>query len=143
VKSVTPFSVEECSVGTGAACGSVYLDQGFESLLRKRFGKHADTVLTERRLKDLVRNFDISIKRVFNPFDVRCDTEFEISVTGVTDMKEIGLEDGYLTLTKLIFLGVRLILGMMFRVFSILFLSRFGFLSGIRWILFNELIERN
>jgi hypothetical protein len=100
VKSQSPFQVEECSVGTGAACGAVYLDQNFEKLIRDRFGDKADAVLTDRRLKDMVRNFDMQIKRVFNPFDARCDSEFELPVTGVSDMPEINLEDGYLTLTR-------------------------------------------
>ena len=36
-----------------------------------------------------------------NPLDARCETEYEIAFAGVSDMKEIGLEDGYLRLSKL------------------------------------------
>lgn len=97
---MTPFSVEECSVGTGAACGSIYLDQAFIGLLTKKFGRKADTVLTKKRVAELVRHFDISIKRQYNPLDPRCETEYEIAFAGVQDMPEIGLEDGYLRLSK-------------------------------------------
>jgi hypothetical protein len=95
-----PFKVEECSVGTGAACGAIYLDQGFENLLRKRFEGVGVQLLDERRLGDLLRQFDSSIKRQFNPYDSQAETDFEISVAGIQDMPQIGLRDGYLTLSK-------------------------------------------
>ena len=38
VLSLDPFSIEESSPGTGAACASIYLDQGFQALLRKKLG---------------------------------------------------------------------------------------------------------
>lgn len=63
-------------------------------------GAYADTILTERRLGDLLRNFDNSIKRKFNPFGPRPVAEYEIAIGGVSDIPEIGLEDGYMTLTK-------------------------------------------
>lgn len=52
-------------------------------------------------MSELVRYFDSTIKRQFNPYDSACDTEFEVSIAGVSDIPEIGLEDGYLTLSKL------------------------------------------
>jgi hypothetical protein len=52
-------------------------------------------------MAELVRYFDSSIKRQFNPYDPACDTEFEVSIAGVSDIPRIGLEDGYLTLSKL------------------------------------------
>ena len=99
---LAPFSVEECSVGTGAACGSIYLDENFEKLIRKRFQEHGqESLLTERRLWDIVRHFDTSIKRQYNPFDESCDDEFEISVGISQDIPEMGLLDGYLKLSRL------------------------------------------
>ena len=98
----TPFSIEECSVGTGAACASVYLDQNFESLLRRKLGDQAAKLLTKRRLADSVRHFDTVIKRQYNPYEDRCDDEFEIPFAGAQDIPEIGLEEGYLMLSKYI-----------------------------------------
>lgn len=95
----TPFSVEECSVGTGALCGSVYLDQAFKNLLKKKFGEQAETFLTKRRLAELVRHFDSSIKREYNPYDPACDEEFEIFI-GIPDIPEIELWDDYLRLSR-------------------------------------------
>ena len=95
-----PFRVEECTVGTGAACGAVYLDQGFENLIRKRFEGAGVRLLDDRRLADLLRQFDSSIKRQFNPFDPMAEKDFEISVAGIQDMPQIGLRDGYLILSE-------------------------------------------
>jgi len=92
--------VEESGAGTGAACGAIYLDQGFETLLRRKFEGAGARVLDEKRLADLLRQFDSTIKRQFNPFDSQAETEFEISVAGIQDMPQIGLRDGYLRLSK-------------------------------------------
>jgi hypothetical protein len=100
VVSQRPFKVEECTVGTGGACGAIYLDQSFETLIRKRFEGVGAKLLDEKRLADLVRQFDNSIKRQFNPFDPSVETDFEISVSGIQDMPQIGLRDGYLMLSK-------------------------------------------
>jgi hypothetical protein len=40
------------------------------------------------------------IKYQFNPLSSDCDTEFEISIPGASDVPSIGLEAGYLRLTK-------------------------------------------
>jgi hypothetical protein len=95
-----PFRVEECSVGTGAACGAIYLDQGFENLLRNKFEGVGEHLLDGKRLAYLLRQFDNAIKRQFNPFDSQAETEFEIPVAGIQDIPEIGLHDGYLRLHK-------------------------------------------
>lgn len=105
--SDAPFTVEECSVGTGATCGSIYLDRGFESLLKRRFGKSWERVLTPKKLAQLVRYFDSTIKREFNPLDPSSDTEFEIPIAGVGDMEWIGLKDGYLRLSKFLLVDLR------------------------------------
>ena len=66
----------------------------------RKLGTHADTILTPRRLTDLLRYFDANIKHNFNPLASRSATEYEIAIGGVADIPEIGLEDGYLTLTR-------------------------------------------
>jgi hypothetical protein len=95
-----PFRVQECTVGTGAACGAMYLDRGFEAFLRKKFDGIEQKVLDEKRFTDLVHQFDRIIKRQFNPFDEFSEKDFEISMSGIQDMPEIGLRDGYLLISK-------------------------------------------
>jgi hypothetical protein len=100
VISQRPFKVEECTVGTGAACGAIYLDRGFEMLLRKKFAGPGVKLLDARRFGDLLRQFDNNIKRQFNPFDAMSEKEFVVSIAGIHDIPEIGLFDGYMTLSE-------------------------------------------
>jgi hypothetical protein len=101
VVTTTPsFAVAECTMGSGAACGSILLNQRFEWILRKRFERKADSILTPKRVAELVRHFDSSIKRDYNPLEPDADTEYEVPIVGVPDMPDIGLEDGYLRLSE-------------------------------------------
>jgi hypothetical protein len=63
-------------------------------------GGNWDSLLTERRLAESRRHFDSAIKRQYNPYDDHGETEFEIPLTGAPDVPDVGLEEGYLTLSK-------------------------------------------
>ena len=93
-----PFEVEECTIGTGAPCGAIYLNQRFEAIIRKKF-ESAGITLDNRRLAGLVMHFDSHIKLQFDPFESTAENDFEVPI-GMPDMPAIGLRDGYLTLTK-------------------------------------------
>jgi hypothetical protein len=97
-----PFEIQECSIGTGAACGAVFLDQAFETVLKEKLGRHVDLVWTRRRATDTAKYFDSGIKRQFNPLDRDCETDFEIPFTGAPDVPEVGLESGYMMLQRLL-----------------------------------------
>lgn len=47
-----------------------------------------------------MRYFENSVKRAFNPYEEACETEFEAPMGGAGDVLEVGLEDGYLRLSK-------------------------------------------
>jgi hypothetical protein len=108
VVGLEPFSIEECNVGSGAACGAVFLNKGFEDLLREKLGGKAESILTSKRLVEAVRFFESSIKVAFNPYDEYTEDEFEVPMGSIGDVLEIGLEDGYLKLSK--FIGIMTIL---------------------------------
>jgi hypothetical protein len=78
----------------------VYLDQGFQELLRQKMGRHANSLLTIKRAFETAKWFDDGTKRHFNPYDKDCEPEFEIPLVGVPDVPEIGLEYGYLRLKR-------------------------------------------
>ena len=101
VISRDPFQVEECNEGSGAACGAIFLDKGFGDLLCRKLGALAASTLTARRLNEAIKYFENSIKRAFNPFDeASCEAEYDIPLSGLKDIPSIGLEDGYLKLSK-------------------------------------------
>lgn len=95
-----PFCIKECTVGTGAACGAVFLNRNFEKLLHERIDSQDPGVLTPRRLIEAVRNFEGNLKFAFDPFSEDCDDEFEVPLPGAPNIPGIGLEEGYLKLTK-------------------------------------------
>jgi hypothetical protein len=69
-------------------------------LLYSKFGPRAEDILTPRRRAEASRSFETSIKCQFNPLAPGCDEEYEIPIPGAEDMLSVGLEDGYLTLSK-------------------------------------------
>ena len=95
-----PFNVKECTVGTGAACGAIYLHQNFEKLLHQLLGSRGPEILTPRRLAEAVKNFEGNIKIYFDPFDEDCEDEYEIPLPGAPDIPSIGLVEGFITLSK-------------------------------------------
>lgn len=86
-------------MGSGAACGAIFLHKGFEALLRAKLGRWADSILTDRNLGEAMRYFESAVKRTFNPHDEACETEFEVPMGGAEDVPSIGLEEGYLKLS--------------------------------------------
>jgi hypothetical protein len=78
----------------------VYLDEGFEKLLKEKIGRHVSSIWTSRRAAEAARYFDSGLKRNFNPYDSDCEANYEIPLTGAPDVDEIGLEAGYLNLRR-------------------------------------------
>ena len=87
-------------MGTGAACGAFRLDEGFKAALRRKLGRHADTLLKARTLDEAVNYFENAIKRQHNPYSQDCENEYEIPMAGVVDIPAIGLEAGYLRFSQ-------------------------------------------
>jgi hypothetical protein len=94
------LEVAECTIGTGGTCGSIFLNQRFESVIQKRLGDQADSILTPKRLADSVQLFDRYIKPAYNPFDSNATLDFGVPIACAPDIPDIGLEDGYLCLTE-------------------------------------------
>ena len=97
--SQVPFSVKECNIGSGALCGAIFLHKNFKELLRHKLGTRANSILTERKLKEAMSYFENSVKRAFNPYDETCEPDFDVPLGNTSDILSIGLEDGYLRLS--------------------------------------------
>lgn len=92
-----PFKLEECSTATGGPCGAAFLDAGFIDFIRQKLGKKADTILTDKVIRDLLTLFEVGIKRHFDE-DTGEDEEFSLG-NELTD-PDISLNKGYLLLSK-------------------------------------------
>ena len=107
-----PFKVVEATVGTGAACGAMYLNDGFERLIRQKLGGRAEEILNARTLAEALRNFETQIKCQFNPMGSACQNFFEVPIPGAPDMQDIELEGGFMTLSRYtVDLSVLLLIG--------------------------------
>jgi hypothetical protein len=51
-------------------------------------------------LANAVKSFEGATKFQFDPFSEDCDAEFEVPLRGAPDIPNIGLEDGYLKITR-------------------------------------------
>jgi hypothetical protein len=63
-------------------------------------GDLAGRLLTTKRLDNAINFFENSIKRAFNPYDSTCEDEFDVLLSIPENVPRIGLEDGYLKVTK-------------------------------------------
>jgi hypothetical protein len=98
VASRIPFSVKECSIGSGALCGAIFLYKNFEA---RKLGTPSDSILTKRRLKEAINYFEEHIKKEFNPYDSSfISDDFNVPMRNAADIPSVGLEDGYLKLIR-------------------------------------------
>jgi hypothetical protein len=51
-------------------------------------------------LANAVKSFEGAMKFQFDPFSEDCDAEFEVPLRGAPDIPKIGLEDGYLKISR-------------------------------------------
>lgn len=95
-----PFSLEECTIPTGALCSSLELELCFEKLIRRRLGSLAESILTPKVAAAVSHQFE-AINRNFNPYDQESDMDYyEVPLRGAPEMPHIGLEEGFLRLSK-------------------------------------------
>ncbi|KAG0333661.1 Heat shock 70 kDa protein 12A [Podila humilis] len=93
-------SLKEVTRGSGHSCGSIFLDERMETLLRKKFSRWGDKQsLTPANWSNLMETFIHQVKPLFDGIDDQYITM--PAVPGRADMTDydIGLEDGVLTVT--------------------------------------------
>jgi hypothetical protein len=93
------FTISQCSAPSGARCGALFLDLGFEELVCNKIGRTYQRVLTTELLQG-VREFFTHLKVEFNPTSPDCQDEFLVPFPEVPDIPKIGIQAGYLTLKK-------------------------------------------
>lgn len=94
-----PFRIKECTGGTGAVCGAIFLTRSFEDFLHQRLGSRAD-ILTPKMIQNAVKTFEGNVKFQFDPYSDGCEAEFEFPLRGAPDIPSIGLEEGYIKVSR-------------------------------------------
>ncbi|THW57027.1 actin-like ATPase domain-containing protein [Aureobasidium pullulans] len=105
IRSLAPSSLVESAPGTGALCGSVFLNLRFEDLVKSRMGITAFEDLRTRRPKSwaiALRYFEDCVKKNFDPVTNNAkydDSMFNVPLPGVQDNEDAGIDCGFITLS--------------------------------------------
>jgi hypothetical protein len=78
----------------------MFLNRRFEQLLHKRLGQWADQILTPNCLQEAFSMFDTRIKGQFNPLSGDCEDSYKIPLPGAFNLRQIGLDGGFLSVTR-------------------------------------------
>ncbi|KAJ4292499.1 hypothetical protein N0V90_009161 [Kalmusia sp. IMI 367209] len=89
-----PFQIEECAVGDGGLCGSVYLDQAFERYIKTIVGEDQYNSIKERDKKKMIQEFELAVKRTYSGDD----KPYSVDLRGVEDNPNEGIDDDTITL---------------------------------------------
>ncbi|KAF2034234.1 actin-like ATPase domain-containing protein, partial [Setomelanomma holmii] len=84
-----PLQIEECAVGDGALCGSVYLDQAFEKYIKIVVGEEQWANTKDKAKKKMMREFELSIKRCY----AGDDQQYSVDLQGVEDNPQESIDD--------------------------------------------------
>uniref|UniRef100_A0A093VI11 Heat shock 70 kDa protein 12B n=1 Tax=Talaromyces marneffei PM1 TaxID=1077442 RepID=A0A093VI11_TALMA len=102
VDDLTPLKLREVVEGTGGVCGSMVLDNRFESLLEELLGFETFELLPENTRKAALQFWQESIKPNYDGTDLDDDDDpnWELTLPGLPDQPLIGLKGGFLQLTR-------------------------------------------
>lgn len=92
ITSLKPIlEVQEATPGTGALCGSTFLNLRFQKFLRAKLGK--EDGFDEELLADASDTFERIVKRQFT-LETNPDQVYHIHVGGLANNKELGISRG-------------------------------------------------
>ncbi|KAI0125116.1 hypothetical protein BJ170DRAFT_488835 [Xylariales sp. AK1849] len=92
------LEVKEAAPGSGALCGSTFLNRRFETFLKGRIGRERG--FDEEIMADAMERFEEQTKRHFTMSALPNDT-FQIPVPGLANNKSLGIQRGRLFLKAL------------------------------------------
>ncbi|KAF3941340.1 hypothetical protein ABW19_dt0203577 [Dactylella cylindrospora] len=82
VEQLNPLRLKECAVGEGGLCGSVFLDLGFEQLIKSKVGVSKYNSIRERYRNEMMAQFEYRIKR---HFDGSTNRDYTVTLQGAGD----------------------------------------------------------
>ncbi|KAI1660440.1 hypothetical protein F4813DRAFT_400656 [Daldinia decipiens] len=90
VNSIHPLRVEECAIGDGDLCGSVFLDLAFVKYIAALIGEKQYSQIKEVSKKKMLKEFEFGIKRSFMGDD---NKDYSVDLRGVEDNEDEGIVD--------------------------------------------------
>ncbi|KAJ5824733.1 Heat shock protein 70 family [Penicillium robsamsonii] len=103
VKQTDPLRVEEATKGTGAGCGSVMLDERFDTLIKGIIEEQSGQPIPQSTVRSARRYWQDYIKPGYTgPLDDddMCEPGYWIPVPGVSGILNVELSEGHLYLDR-------------------------------------------
>ncbi|KAH7357222.1 hypothetical protein BKA65DRAFT_592706 [Rhexocercosporidium sp. MPI-PUGE-AT-0058] len=103
INKLHPLEIEETVKGEGGLCGSVYLNIGFQNYIETLVGKDQYAVLSPPSKRNMMMEFDQTLKRIFNEKSNEVHT---IDLFGVEDDPLNDIDDNTIVLKKSALQGI-------------------------------------
>ncbi|KAF5013318.1 hypothetical protein FDECE_668 [Fusarium decemcellulare] len=95
VNKLKPLEIEECAIGDGGLCGSLFLNVAFEKYIKTLVGEGQYNRLRDKNKKDMMNKFENSVKRSFTADSTK---DYWVDLRGVEDNEKEGIDDESITL---------------------------------------------
>ena len=81
ITGLDPLRMEECAVGDGELCGSVFLDSAFEKHIKVKVGERQYMKIKELKRKRMLRDFEQAVKKAYDG----SNKEYTVELVGVEE----------------------------------------------------------
>ncbi|KAL7266661.1 hypothetical protein RUND412_010786 [Rhizina undulata] len=99
ITQLQPLLVQESAVGSGALCGSAFLNYAFEDHCKRRLTPAVWDTMRPRTKTMAMKFWDEYVKRNYKGDDEDAEAELPVPFPGLPDNEEAGLDGGFLNLT--------------------------------------------
>jgi hypothetical protein len=83
------LKIEECAMGDGGQCGSVFLDRAFVKWVQLIVGEREYKKLKPKARKMMLQQFEAGVKRCY----AGDNKEYSVVLHGVEDNESAGIDD--------------------------------------------------
>ncbi|KAK7398435.1 hypothetical protein QQX98_012186 [Neonectria punicea] len=97
VNQTNPLEIEECAIGDGGLCGSIFLDTSFEQHICTLVGEKEYAEIKPIHKQRMMKMFELGVKRSFT---LESNKDYSVDLRGVVDNYDEGIEDDCITLKK-------------------------------------------
>ncbi|KAF7553497.1 hypothetical protein G7Z17_g3586 [Cylindrodendrum hubeiense] len=97
VNKINPLEIEECAIGDGGLCGSIFLDTSFEKHIRTLVGEREYNEIKPIHKRRMMKMFELGVKRSFT---LESNKDYSVDLRGVEDNCDEGIEDDCITLKR-------------------------------------------
>ncbi|KAH6895964.1 hypothetical protein B0T10DRAFT_545558 [Thelonectria olida] len=95
VNRVKPLGIEECAIGDGGLCGSIFLDTSFEKHICTLVGEREYSRIRPLDKRRMMKMFELGVKRSFT---LESNKDYSVELIGVEDNPDEGIVEDMINL---------------------------------------------